>query len=839
MEHESAERRASGSILATQPLLPVALAFALGIVVDRYGGERLASLTIVGWWSASCVATLVAISSYVAEWLRTSVAAMLLATFCLGAAGHNLHWNYVAADDLARYASNIDEPICLEAIATRPSQWRPAAQATPLRAIPAQPRSEVEIKVTRLRNGTHWQHASGNARLRVNGVLPDITTGDRLLVFARLGKPMPAMNPGQYDHAQAERTAGRHCDLFTQSPACVSVAQSAPWWSFDRWTTAVSRHCQRQLARYVGGSQQALTQTLLLGVQGELDDDTMDAFMKTGTIHLIVVSGMHVALIAVIVWGLAGLLPLPQSMRLGATVFVVLTYSAIVGWQPSVTRSTVFVVITLVALTGFRRVAIANGLALAALLVLAINPAELFRAGTQFSFLGVAAVVASAKWLPRPEENNPIERMMRSYYNSRQEFVAGMKRKFLLVAIASLAAWILLAPNVLYHFHVTSPASIVLTPLAWLPMSIALVSGLAICTVGFLFTPLAWLLGQLCGVCMAGAEWLITSAVDVPGSHFYAPGPALWWTLIYYGVLGLGAVTPAWRWSWKGLGIFTALWTAFGLAAASWHQRDSDELRCTMLAVGHGTCVVLEFPTGETMLYDAGSLGSPETATNTVSSYLWSRGITKIDAIVISHADVDHYNGVTGLLERFTVERIYVSPLMFDPWATRGELTAPNYLKEKIALAGVPLEEIWMNDRLRVADARVNIEVLHPPRFGVPGRDNANSLLLAIDFLGHRILLPGDLESPGIEAVLAEEPLDVDVLLAPHHGSAFSDPPGFAAWCTPEWVVLSGRSSADEPRFTTASYRQAGAEILHTAQSGAVEFVVGFDGVSCGQFLNH
>jgi competence protein ComEC len=792
---------------------------------------------VVGWWSAGLAATLISAGSFAGGGMRTSVAALLMATFFLGASAHDLHWNYVAADDLARYAGEADQPVCIEAIATNPSQWSPAARASPLRAIPAEQRSEVQIEVIRLRNGTRWQRASGNVRLRVNGVLPDITTGDRLLVFARMGNSSPALNPGQYDFAQAERTAGRHCELFTQSPACVSVIEDAAWWWPSRWTAVVSRHCQRQVARYVGGPQQALTQALLLGVRGELNDDTMDAFMKTGTIHLIVVSGMHVALIATIVWFLAGLLPLSQSARLGATIAIVAIYSAIVGWQPSVTRSTVFVVITLVAVTGFRRVTIANGLALAAILVLAINPAELFRAGTQFSFLGVAAVVASAQWLPRPEENNPLERMIRSYYPWYRQFYEWLKRKFALVTIASLTAWVVLAPNVLYHFQVTSPSSIVLTPLAWVPMSIALMSSLAICTVGFLFAPLAWLLGHVCGFCVAIAEWLISSAVEIPGSHFYGPGPSLWWILIFYGVLGAVAVVPAWHVGWKWLGTFAALWTAVGLGVASWSHDSGDELRCSMLAVGHGTCVVLEFPSGETMLYDAGSLGSPESAANTVSSYLWSRGIAKIDAIIISHADVDHYNGVPGLLERFDVGRVYVSPLMFDPWATAGQLTAPNYLKEKIDTAGVPLEEVWMNDRLRVADARVSVEVLHPPRFGVPGRDNANSLLLCIEFLGHRILLPGDLESPGIETVIAEEPLDVDVLLAPHHGSAFSDPPGFAAWCTPDWVVLSGRYAPEETRVTTTSYREAGAEILHTAQDGAVTFTVGFEGVSCARFL--
>jgi competence protein ComEC len=838
MNHDATELRAGFPTLALQPLLPVAVAFACGIVVDRYLGDLWTSFSVGDWWSAGIVATLIAVGCFVKGFLRSSLAAILFATFCLGGAAHNLQWNYVAADDLARYASDLDEPVCIEAIATEPSQWSPAAQATPLRAIPAEPRSEVEIEVTRLRNGRRWQQASGSVRLRVNGVLPDITTGDRLLVFARLGKPMPAMNPGQYDYAQAERTTGRHCELFTQSPACVSVIKHGRWWSIAPWRAVVSRACQKQVARYVSGPQQALTQALLLGVRGELNDDTMDAFMKTGTIHLIVVSGMHVALIALIVWFLVGLGPFSQAVRLGATILLVLIYAAIVGWEPSVIRSTVFVVISLVAVAGYQRVTIANGLALAAILVLAINPPELFRAGTQFSFLGVAAVVASATWLPRPDEHDPLERMIRSYYSWHKQFAEWLKRKFALVTIASVAAWIVLAPCVLYHFHVSSPSSIVLTPIAWLPMSLALMCGLAICTVGFLFAPLAWMLGHVCTACMAFAEWLIHSAVDMPASFFYSPGPGLWWILTFYGVLGFMAVVPAWHVSWKTLGTFTALWAAAGLGVASWRPHDSGELRCTMLAVGHGTCVVLELPTGETMLYDAGSLGSPESATNTIASYLWSRGITNIDAIVISHADVDHYNGVPGLLERFAVGKIYVSPLMFDPWATAGDLTAPNYLKEKLDQAGVPLEEVWMNDRLSVADERVNIEVLHPPRFGVPGRDNANSLLLAVEYLGHRILLPGDLESPGIEAVIAEEPLDVDVLLAPHHGSAYSDPPGFAAWCTPEWVVFSGRYSADETRLTTASYHATGAEILRTAQGGAMEFVVSSQGISCKQFLD-
>jgi competence protein ComEC len=243
----------------------------------------------------------------------------------------------------------------------------------------------------------------------------------------------------------------------------------------------------------------------------------------------------------------------------------------------------------------------------------------------------------------------------------------------------------------------------------------------------------------------------------------------------------------------------------------------------------------MELPGRQTILYDAGSLGSPETTAQVIASFLWERGIDRIDAIVLSHADIDHYNAVPGLLERFPVGVVYVSPMMLDPLATMGNLDAPNYLRDVLAESGVPLREIWMNDRLRTADPAVTIAVLHPPRDGVMGRDNANSLLVEVEYAGHRVLLPGDLESPGLERVMADPPRDCDVLLAPHHGSAQSDPPGFAAWSSPEWVVMSGRRP-DRTLASNISYQQAGATVLHTALDGASACVLSSQGVRVSHF---
>jgi competence protein ComEC len=143
-------------------------------------------------------------------------------------------------------------------------------------------------------------------------------------------------------------------------------------------------------------------------------------------------------------------------------------------------------------------------------------------------------------------------------------------------------------------------------------------------------------------------------------------------------------------------------------------------------------------------------------------------------------------------------------------------------LRDSIERAGVPIREIWSGNQLRFGPDAV-LRVMHPPQRGVVGNDNANSVTVGVEFAGQRILLPGDLESPGLDDVMAEEPYGCDVLLAPHHGSRRSEPAKFAAWCTPGWVVMTSAAN-DEIQTAVDAYKQVGAKILTTYQMGTVRF---------------
>lgn len=813
----------------------MALAAATGIVADRYGLADAIGGHLF-WWAASAALVIACTLMCRRGAGCRSAYLLLLAVLALAGAWHHLQWNYTTNDSLTRFASEVSRPVCIEAIAVARTKQSPAAPNNPLRAMPARPRSEVEVRIVRVRDGTQWRTATGDCRLRVAGVLTGITAGDRLRVFAHLSRPRPAMNPGQYDWAQIERGVGRHCALFSLAPECVTILQPAATAPAGRWLNKAVNQCATQLSRYVGVEQSDLAMAILLGQREHLRQDTKESFFKTGTIHLLVVSGLHIGLLAGVVWLILRGGWLSQRLAIVIAASLVIAYALVVGGRPPVVRAAILIVFALFSLLTTRRAKMQTLLATAAIGVLIYNPSELFRGGTQLSFLCVAALAGYGYCITQSKKPpDPLLRLIRSRETWFHQALRWAANSFGHLAAASFVLWLVVAPLVAHHFHITTPISILITPILWPLVAVVLTTGLAICTVGWILPPVATLLGVICAFSLSATRTIVSFAEQVDVSRAYLAGPAVWWLLVFYGAMALFALVPTLRTGWKTAASLAALWITVGLAAGEVSRQD-DQLRCTFLAVGHGTCVVLELPGNQTILYDAGSLVSPEVTSDTIATFLWSRGITRIDAIVLSHADVDHYNAVPGLLDRFDIGVVYVSPLMFDPWATAGKLDAPEFLRTTLEDADIPLREVWMNDRLRTANPDIEIEVLHPPRFGVGGRDNANSILLYVRYAGHSILLPGDLESPGIEAVVAEPPLHCDILLAPHHGSRHSDPPGFAAWCTPGWVVVSGRHQAADQRVTTVSYQAVGAEVLHTADCGAAVFVLDQRGIEMSTF---
>jgi competence protein ComEC len=286
----------------------------------------------------------------------------------------------------------------------------------------------------------------------------------------------------------------------------------------------------------------------------------------------------------------------------------------------------------------------------------------------------------------------------------------------------------------------------------------------------------------------------------------------VWWICVFYLALGFVLLYP-WLWRPRFSVSFLLAWTSLGFLALS-ETSPPGELRCTFLSVGHGGCAVLETPDNRVILYDIGSIAGPELARYHVQPYIWSRGINHVDELILSHADLDHFNGLPDLIQRFAVGKVTMTPT-FANKATRGVHQTLNALKAH----GVQTSTVSSGTILKAGS--VSMRVLHPPPNGPAGPENVRSLVLLVQHEGHSILFTGDLEGAGRERVLAQAVSPVDVLMAPHHGSPAVNDVRLAQWANPRVVV----SCEGQPRYQTRPaepYSALGVKFFGTWPHGAV-----------------
>ena len=672
-----------------------------------------------------------------------------------------------------------------------------------------------------------------------------LQVGDDVELIGRLQLPDRPRNVGEFDFLAFLRRQGIRAVMRCRSSDAIQLRRRPNdlLTRLRRLQADTRERCEQQLRDKLNLDTTPIAVALLLGSRTRMSPEQREAFVESGTMHVLAISGLNVAILACFVAGVCRLLNVSRILTAIAILGLVGGYAAITEAGPPVVRASLLVFLAALGCPWDRPLHAANLLAVTALGVLLWNPTDAFNAGAQLSFLAVAAILWYVGRPRRSLDNStivsvrtgagqfptvPVEirhpwlttwwgKPLRSSWHAVRETTA-----------MTTFIWLFTAPLIAGRFHLVSHigvlANIPLLPVA----SVTLCLGYLMLLVGLVSPWLSGFVAMLFEPSLRLMLGIVNTAAGISGGHQYVPTPPTWWLA---GTVALLSTLFWWHrrslrshLGWKALWA----WAAFGLIMPLL-PREPGPLRCTVLAVNHGLAVLIEMPSGRTMLYDGGSMGDARCASDVVQQALWHRGHSRLDGIVLSHADTDHLNGVPALLRTIPVGQVFASPQFVD-WRQPEVGT----VLETTRRCEVPVRYIWQADSLPLGDG-VRCRVLHPTAGDTLSCDNANSVVLSIEFRGRRILLTGDLEKDGLLKLLQTAPVAADVLVSPHHGSLGANTSDLARWATPRWLAVSGNSRVNLPML-----RQRfgdGTVVLNTAEHGAITFEIDSHGeVSCQTF---
>jgi competence protein ComEC len=663
--------------------------------------------------------------------------------------------------------------------------------------------------------------SAGAARFRaslyLHGGMPPLLPGQRVRVEAKLQPLEPASNPGEKNFMAARK---RQAFAFTGSAVAgrILVLSAAPAW---RQYVARTQEGLSTAVRRVAPSEDAAAffLTLAAGQRAALDDSLEEAFSRSGLAHVLSVSGLHVAALALMTLALlrrvlvrlGGRFRGMDARRLAAPASVpfVWAYVVFTGNQPPAVRSAVMATVVLLGLALWRRSDGLNSLAAAAIVLVIWTPSSVVDLSLQLSFLAVLSLLLLTPVLrgaipiapPEPKE----ERRMRRWLGQARETV-------LETFCASAAATLASVPLVASAFGRASLAglvsNIVCLPLCGLLTGFA-AGGAAIFTVSpLLATPVLW-----------GGAWV--SELLLILTRFFAAVPFATVKLPTFGpgltaLYGLGLATWALgtgRWRLGG----ALAPVAVGVALLAPVLAPQAPLRITFLSVGQGDSAVLS-SRGHYALVDGGGVpGGGDTGTRFVLPFLDHEHIDRLDLAVLSHPHPDHALGMISTLGQVHTERLWL-----PAGSTDGDLSR----KLIAAAAGAKVEEVqvgWPSFTLGEA----TLEVLAPPlpehRELLEGV-NDRSVVVLVRHGDVTVLLAGDVEEAG-EEVMLDRLGPVTVLKAPHHGSRTSSTEPFLAKTRPRYVVFCvgrrNRFGFPHPEILER-YRALGTECFRTDVDGAV-----------------
>ncbi|HVK08184.1 MAG TPA: ComEC/Rec2 family competence protein [Gemmataceae bacterium] len=787
-------------LLGPAPLAPFAVAATAGIVTDRFLGAPTEVWLLVALAGAA---------AWVALVRRGPVAIVGLWVCAAGLAGarHHAQRHDFPVDDIAAVAGPEARVVRVRGVLDDEPTVRRSTHSDPLTARPRPDSTTAMMSVTAIDVSGVWVPASGRVRMSVEGAFSAVHVGDTVDVTGVLSRPTPPLNPGEADRAAALLNARIRAELRVRGTTDAVVRLDPGPWGVGRGLATARRWFRQAIQTHIPDREAAVAAALLVGDTSAMSQDEWDAYVRTGVVHVLAISGQHLVILGAALWFVLRALRVSRRRTAVVVAAVLIGYALLTGGRPSAMRAAVMATAVCGAVLARAQALPGNTFALAWLVVVGLDPNDLFTPGFQLSFLCVAVLIWGIPVWLRRHEPTPLEVLIDESRSGFERSVRAALRAVGRMYFITLALGIATAPLLMYWQNLAAPVGVLIGPPAIVLTTVALITGFVLILVaplGAVAAPLGWVVD----LSLVACDWLVRRAEWLPGGCWYTGGVPLWWVVGFYAI-GVAWLTFG---SARRFGLALATWTVVGLVVVA-GRPNPDEFRLTFLAVDHGGCAVMEAPDGRVILYDVGSTAGPDVTRRIVAPYLWSRGIRRVDEVFVSHADLDHFNGLPALLDRFAVGQITYTPTFADK-PTAGVRAAIAAIEQR----GTRVRAATTGDRFTAGE--VELTVLHPPRDGPEGVENVRSLVLLVRHLGHSFLLTGDLEGAGQDRVVSGPAPAIDVLMTPHHGNPNVEP--LADWARPRLAVsCQGRGDAGKAE---AVYRRRGIPYLSTWPDGAITF---------------
>jgi len=685
------------------------------------------------------------------------------------------------------------------------------------------PRSSFYLKAEAVETVDGWAEVAGMVRVQVDEPVLDLGAGDRVRIFCSLDTFDVPANPGQFDTKEYLARRNVFVGASVELRESIKLLEKDFSQTFTKIKGKLRQTATEALVSDLPGDSpsEGLLEALLLGYRGKIDSDTYEAFRSTGLLHFISLSGLHLGILVGLMWWLSKTAGLMKPGRAIVCISVIVVFLLIVPPRAPTLRAAIIGIVLCLSFIFRRHARPFNTLALAATITLLIRPTQLFEAGWQLSFASVMGILFFTK---------PIERFFRRYSNfvlrrwedensaSTLRILAKLFRMATDLFSIGLGAWLGGAGILLYHFYTINPLASLWTVMVFPLVASVLILGYLKMILSFLFPTVATVTGILATTLIELLIRMVKLAAGPNISEILVGSMPVGLVVLYYVFVVFAAFTSFRRPLIRKLILATVLSVVVVFVGVTkWRRNHQDDLVVTCLAVGHGQAIVVQLPGGQNVLFDAGSLFANDVGGRIVNPFLDYSGISRIDAIVISHNDVDHINGILEVAKHRRVNGIYADEAFIngeDRWKTA------EFLKKRLTENGLQVEAL---EKLSLKSG-ASVGILWPDADASRDRslgDNDKSVVSLIEFGGVGMLLCSDIEKFAQGRILRRYPdLKAEVVVVPHHGSRKSLDENFLHSLDAEILICScSRRQYERQR---KSPRHTKAPTFYTPETGAV-----------------